>query len=143
MIELYVDGSCTVNPHGFGVAGALFLDKGIIDGRTKHLGDGQWMSNNVAEYEGLMLGLEICLERGVTSNFHIYSDSELVLNQMMDKWKIKDKKIYSVVAMRVKRFYLRHFDHDTIKWEWIDGHENPADGLTRPPYEIGTKEKWA
>lgn len=139
MIELYVDGSCTKNPHGFGVAGALYLDKGIIDGRTKHLGDGQWMSNNVAEYEGLMLGLEICLERDITSNITIYSDSELVIKQMTGKWKVKDKKIYSVVANRVTRFYWRHFNPDTITWEWISGHENPADGLTRPPYEIGAK----
>lgn len=142
MIELYVDGSCSpMNPGGHGVAGALFLDKNIIDGRTRHLGDGAKMSNNVAEYEGLLLGLEICLERGVTTGFTIYSDSTLVINQMTRRWKVNRGKIYTEVYEKVKLFYVRHFSEVGITWEWVDGSENPADGLTRPPYEIGTKSE--
>ncbi len=144
MIELYIDGSCSpMNPGGKGVAGALFCHNGIIDARSKHLGSGSKMSNNVAEYEGLLLGLEICKERGITSHIHIYSDSMLVVKQMGNRWKVKPGKIYTATYYRVKAFYDKYFQSDKIVWEWIAGTDNPADGLTRYPYEVGSKNQWA
>lgn len=44
-------------------------------------------TNNVAEYEGLILGLQLALERGVES-LRIEGDSMLVIQQMSGRWKI-------------------------------------------------------
>ncbi len=136
MIELYVDGSCEpTNPGGNGVAGAVLYTPMTTDGRSRQLGSGAQMSNNVAEYEGLKLGLEICLEHGITSNFEIWSDSMLVVNQMNGKWQVRGEKLYTKYFYQTKQFYNQHFETSTIHIQWVKGSENPADAYTRPPYE--------
>ncbi len=132
-IELYVDGSCEpTNPGGNGVAGAVLYANGITDGRTRQLGAGSHMSNNVAEYEGLRLGLEICLERGITRDFDIYSDSMLVVEQMNRRWKAKPKKLYTKAFQETFTMFYKSFQTNTIKIQWIAGAKNPADIYTRP-----------
>ncbi len=142
-IELYVDGSCEPrNPGGNGVAGAYLCFDDKTDGRTRQLGCHSRMSNNVAEYEGLKLGLELCLEHGITSNFEIYSDSMLVVRQMTGKWKAKPGKMYSQSFQETLLFFRENFKVRTIEICWIPGAMNPADGFTRYPYEMGTKGRW-
>lgn len=137
-VELYIDGSCSpVNPGGDGVAGAYLCYGLETEGRYRHLGSSPKMSNNVAEYGGLLLGLEMCIEKGITSDLTVYSDSLLLVNQMLGLWKVKNGKIYSTIAKATKQFCRDHFTN--IRFEWIAGTENPADGLTRHPYEVGTK----
>lgn len=133
MIELYVDGSCEPrNPGGNGVAGAVLYANGLTDGRTRQLGAHPRMSNNVAEYEGLHLGLEICLERNIDRDFVIYSDSMLVVNQMTGRWQAKPDKLYTEAFKKTRAFYHTHFQVKTIQIKWISGAENPADIYTRP-----------
>lgn len=45
-------------------------------------------TNNVAEYAALVAGLELALDKGVT-DIEIYMDSELVVSQLLGRWKIK------------------------------------------------------
>ena len=83
---LYSDGASRGNP-GLAGAGAVLLD---ADGRviaelTKFLGV---TTNNVAEYQGFIIGLEEARRRGV-DDLDARMDSMLVVEQMRGRWKIK------------------------------------------------------
>ena len=49
-------------------------------------------TNNVAEYEALVLGLEIARDRGI-SDLVVYSDSELLVRQMNGIYRVKHPNI--------------------------------------------------
>jgi ribonuclease HI len=83
---LYADGAARGNPGPAG-AGAILLDE---EGRkvaelTRFLGRA---TNNVAEYNGLIIGLEEALRRGAKA-IDVRMDSLLVVRQMQGLWKIK------------------------------------------------------
>lgn len=83
---LYADGAARGNPGPAG-AGAVLLDD---DGRPiaelkRALGRA---TNNVAEYSGLILGLEEAKRRGV-EHVDVRMDSMLVVRQMQGVWRIK------------------------------------------------------
>jgi probable phosphoglycerate mutase len=83
---LYADGACRGNPGPAG-AGAVLLDGTgrVIAELTKFLGVA---TNNVAEYEGLIIGLERAQRLGV-DELEVRMDSKLVVEQMSGRWKIK------------------------------------------------------
>jgi probable phosphoglycerate mutase len=83
---MYADGAARPNPGPAG-AGAIIYD---ADGKavaelTRALGRA---TNNVAEYNALILGLEEALRRGIR-DLDIRMDSLLVVEQMRGRWKIK------------------------------------------------------
>jgi len=54
-------------------------------------------TNNVAEYRGLIAGLERALDVGV-SELEVVSDSELLVNQMRGEYKVKNEVLRVLVA---------------------------------------------
>jgi probable phosphoglycerate mutase len=83
---VYADGAARGNPGAAG-AGAVLLDQ---DGRvvaelTRALGRA---TNNVAEYNGLILGLEEAQRRGADA-VDVRMDSMLVVQQMRGVWRVK------------------------------------------------------
>jgi len=83
---LYSDGASRGNP-GLAGAGAVLLDADghVIAELTKFLGV---TTNNVAEYEGFIIGLEEAKRRGI-DDLDARMDSKLVVEQMRGRWKIK------------------------------------------------------
>jgi probable phosphoglycerate mutase len=83
---LYADGAARGNPGPAG-AGAVLLDADghVLAELTKHLGHA---TNNVAEYNALIIGLEEAKRRGV-DDLEVHMDSKLVVEQMNGRWKIK------------------------------------------------------
>jgi ribonuclease HI len=83
---LYSDGASRGNPGPAG-AGAVLLDQDghVLAELTKFLGV---TTNNVAEYNGFILGLEEAKRRGV-DDLEARMDSLLVVEQMRGRWKIK------------------------------------------------------
>jgi len=83
---LFADGASRGNPGPAG-AGAVLID---ADGRViaelvKFLGT---TTNNVAEYNGFILGLEEAKRLGI-DDLDVFMDSKLVVEQMRGRWKIK------------------------------------------------------
>lgn len=83
---LYADGASRGNPGPAGI-GVLICDP---DGSTvteisQHIGV---TTNNVAEYEALLRGLEEALSRGIT-HLVIYLDSELLVKQLCGQYKVR------------------------------------------------------
>jgi ribonuclease H / adenosylcobalamin/alpha-ribazole phosphatase len=83
---LYADGGARGNPGPAG-SGAVLLDEQgrVIAELWRSLGRA---TNNVAEYTGLIIGLEEALRRGI-EDLDVRMDSLLVVQQMNGQWKIK------------------------------------------------------
>jgi len=44
----------------------------------------------MAEYQALILGLQIALERGI-KDLDVYSDSQVVINQLLEEYEVKKR----------------------------------------------------
>jgi ribonuclease HI len=77
----------------------------VLDARGEAIGKA---TNNVAEYRGLLAGLESALERGV-DEVEVVSDSELLVKQMRGEYKVKNETLRELadeaeaLARRLKR----------------------------------------
>lgn len=68
-------------------------DGTVLDARGETIGVA---TNNVAEYSGLIAGLESALERGV-GEVEVVSDSELLVKQMRGEYKVKNAALRELV----------------------------------------------
>lgn len=83
---LYADGGARGNPGPAGSGAVLIDEHGVVIAEMRRsLGHA---TNNVAEYTGLIIGLEEALRRGV-DDLDVRLDSLLVVQQMNGVWKIK------------------------------------------------------
>jgi len=84
--SLYVDGACRGNPGPAGAGAVLYGPKGDLRAEeSRYLGEA---TNNVAEYQALLLGLELALKHEV-KNLSIVSDSELMVRQLKGAYQVK------------------------------------------------------
>jgi ribonuclease H / adenosylcobalamin/alpha-ribazole phosphatase len=87
---LRTDGGARGNPGPAGIGVVLEDGSGTV---VAEIGRGiGHATNNVAEYEALIAGLEIALDQGVTE-VEVYLDSELVAQQVAGRWKIKNETL--------------------------------------------------
>lgn len=95
---LYTDGGARGNP-GPAACGAILKDenRATIDIKGKYLGES---TNNIAEYEALILGLETAKKHGITE-LECLLDSELVVKQIKGMYKVKNEGLKGLFS-RVK-----------------------------------------
>ncbi|MDD3102051.1 MAG: ribonuclease HI family protein [Patescibacteria group bacterium] len=94
---LYTDGGARGNPGPAGAGGVIYdTDKKVVKKFAQFLGKA---TNNQAEYQALVLGLELAKKLSA-SEVDCYLDSLLVVEQMNQKWKIKNKEL-SVLFVKV------------------------------------------
>ncbi len=106
----YVDGASRGNPgpSGFGVY--MSTDRGEIIEICGYLGV---TTNNVAEYTGLLEALAAAREEGATE-VEIVSDSLLLVNQMLGKFRVKHANLIPLyqqarkLAGEFRRFSISH-----------------------------------
>jgi ribonuclease HI len=105
-----VDGGSRGNPGPAAAAAVASTAEGepLVE-RTLYLGE---TTNNVAEYRGLLLGLELARELGARE-VDVVMDSELVARQVGGEYKVKSAglKPLFLEAMRA----LREFDHWSVR----------------------------
>jgi ribonuclease HI/probable phosphoglycerate mutase len=102
--KLFTDGAGRGNP-GIGGAGAVITDPGdrvLWEGRA-YLGR---CTNNIAEYQALILGLKGALDRGI-KHLDVYLDSELLANQVNGTYRVKNENLKGL--MREVRGLLSSF----------------------------------
>nr|XP_027122221.1 uncharacterized protein LOC113739181 [Coffea arabica] len=141
--KMYFDGAA--HRHGAG-AGIVFmtLDGGIL---LYFFTLNQHCSNNVTEYQALILGLEIAVDMEPLE-LQIYGGSQLVVNQFLGSYKVKKSELisYHKYAMRlVKRLggaSIRHVPRR--KNEQVDALVVLASSLAMPDHEIQVRvcQKW-
>ncbi|XP_004308201.1 PREDICTED: uncharacterized protein LOC101305990 [Fragaria vesca subsp. vesca] len=84
-------------------------------------------SNNIAEYEALITGIQLCRELGAL-HIHIFSDSQLVVNQVVGDFKANQKNLGSYKSLAGA--LLQHFT--SYKLTQIPRAKNSkADALAR------------
>jgi ribonuclease HI len=85
-VVVHVDGGSRGNPGPAAAAAVLSTPDGeVLDEAALTLGRA---TNNVAEYRGLLLGLERARELGATE-IDVVNDSELVARQVNGTYKVK------------------------------------------------------
>ncbi|MEV6761345.1 bifunctional RNase H/acid phosphatase [Streptomyces sp. NPDC051105] len=133
------DGGSRGNPGPAGY-GAVVIDAATgetLAEAAEYLGV---VTNNVAEYRGLLAGLRAARELDPSATVHVRMDSKLVVEQMTGRWKIKhpDMKPLAAEAARV-------FPADRVTYEWIPRAENKhADRLANEAMDAGKRgEQWS
>jgi ribonuclease HI len=86
VLVVFCDGAARNNPGPAGAGAVVRTTDGRIVARLgKFLGV---QTNNVAEYEGLILGVSKAAELGARE-VHVFADSLLVISQLRGEWKVK------------------------------------------------------
>lgn len=109
-MKLYTDGGSRGNPGNAACAYFLFNEDDLMDFGGKYLGV---VSNNVAEYRGLILGLKAAEKLRVES-LEVFMDSELIVKQVNGIYQVKNddmKQEISKVMAVIKSFKLISFNH--------------------------------
>jgi ribonuclease H / adenosylcobalamin/alpha-ribazole phosphatase len=115
------DGASRGNP-GQASYGALVRDADtgeVAVTRRERIGVA---SNNVAEYRGLLAGLEAVAELDRTAEVEVKMDSKLVVEQMSGRWKIKhpSMRVLASQAAAVAR------ELGPVTYTWIPRAANAA-----------------
>jgi len=129
-VVVHVDGGSRGNPGPAAAAAVVSTPDGeVVDEASMLLGRA---SNNVAEYRGLLLGLERARALGATE-VDVVNDSELVAHQVNGRYKVKhpDMKPLHAEALAAlggfRRWSLRpvpraqNADADRLVNEALDG----------------------
>ena len=103
-VKLFIDGASRGNP-GPAAIGLVFTDMdGAVLWQVSRLLD-QEATSNVAEYEALREGIARALGQG-WKKLHVFSDSELLVRQMLGQYKIKNPVLQKQAAA-VRRLISR------------------------------------
>lgn len=124
------DGGSRGNP-GVAGYGALVRDGAtgeLIAERAEPLGKA---SNNVAEYRGLIAGLEAATAIDPGADVLVRMDSKLVVEQMAGRWKIKHEDMRRL-ALEARDLVTTIRDAGgSVRYEWIPRADNKdADALS-------------
>jgi ribonuclease HI len=85
-----VDGASRGNPGQAGCGAVIYDENGaVIDELFTYLGT---TTNNVAEYQGLLMGLKAAIKRGA-KRLRIQSDSELLVRQLNGVYRVKNENL--------------------------------------------------
>jgi ribonuclease HI len=107
---VHVDGGARGNPGPAAAAAVVSTRDGdVLDESTQVLGHA---TNNVAEYRGLLLGVERARALGATE-VEIINDSELVAHQVNGRYKVKHPDM--VPLHREAREALDGFDRWSLR----------------------------
>jgi ribonuclease HI len=83
---LHADGAARGNPGPAGAGAVLFDPRGLVLAELRRaLGTG---TNNRAEYEALLMGLEEARRRGI-AELVVRLDSELIVRQLRGEYRVK------------------------------------------------------
>ena len=77
-------------------------------------------TNNVAEYRGLIAGLELVREHVPDAEVEVRMDSKLVIEQMAGRWKIKH------VDMKPLALQAQRLVSGDVTWTWVPRTSNKA-----------------
>ncbi|MEV0250706.1 bifunctional RNase H/acid phosphatase [Nocardia sp. NPDC050712] len=123
-VVIEADGGSRGNPGPAGYGAVVFdaAHAAVLAERRESIGVA---TNNVAEYRGLIAGLEAAAELGARV-VEVRMDSKLVVEQMSGRWKVKHASMIPL-ADRARRLVA---GFDRVSFQWIPRAENShADSL--------------
>ncbi|MGO1572443.1 bifunctional RNase H/acid phosphatase [Corynebacterium casei] len=112
-VIIYADGGSRGNPGTAGSGTVIYAADGktILDEIVYVVG--KKSTNNVAEYYGLLRGVERAAELGATE-VEFFMDSKLVVEQINGRWKIKHPDMQKLAVEARK--YINTFDSFSLAW---------------------------
>ncbi len=106
-----VDGAARGNPGEAGCGAIIYDESGeVVEELCHYLGHA---TNNVAEYQALLIGLEGVLRLGV-KRLQIRSDSELLVRQLNGIYRVKDdrlKELYKRASVLLRQLDAYRISH--------------------------------
>lgn len=118
------DGCSKGNPGPAGAGAVIYLNGSEIWSRAIYVGEHE--TNNMAEYTGLLLGLNEVVRRKIRV-ITVKGDSEVVIKQMLGKYKVKSENLLDIYTQA--KDLEKHFDK--IDYEHVYRHLNiRADALS-------------
>ena len=118
-LMVLADGGSRGNP-GPAAYGAVVLDAATGDVLAQEGVAIGIATNNVAEYSGLIAGLEMARAIDPQAELEVRMDSKLVIEQMAGRWKIKHP---GMIPLAQKARQLRPAK---TTWTWVPRLENKA-----------------
>lgn len=107
--KLFTDGGSRGNPGPSALGYVIYdMEDNVVKKSSAYLGV---TTNNQAEYQGLLVGLEAALELGI-KELEVYMDSLLVINQVQGIWKLKNAEL--VPHHTAIRKLIPQFEHVTL-----------------------------
>lgn len=134
-IVIYSDGGSRGNP-GPSAAGYVFLNnrQEVIAEGGEYLGI---TTNNLAEYQGVLIGLQKAQELGY-KKVHFKVDSMLVVNQMKGLYKIKNRELWPIH----ERIRLLMEDFEQVSFTHVNRQFNQlADGMVNKTLDAHKNQK--
>lgn len=138
VLRVYFDGLCEPsNPGGVACYGVVVYDGSTrVYSEGKVVGAGMFgddVTNNVAEYHGVIRGLEWLADKGmVDRKVVVFGDSMLVIKQLNGEYSVKSHRI---VPLYDRAMVLAGSFFDLV-FQWIPRSKNfEADALSRNAYE--------
>jgi broad specificity phosphatase PhoE/ribonuclease HI len=131
-VVIEADGGSRGNP-GEAAYGSVLKDAttgAVIAERAEAIGVA---TNNVAEYRGLVAGLELYQEHTPEADLEVRMDSKLVIEQMAGSWRIKHPDLRPLAAA------AERLAPSGTTWTWIPRERNKhADALLNEALDAAT-----
>ena len=90
MWTVYADGASRGNPGPASIGASIISPSGVeVDTVSRRIGRA---TNNEAEYQAAIAGLEAALDVGARS-LHLKMDSELVIRQLQGRYKVRNQRL--------------------------------------------------
>lgn len=138
-VTLWFDGACEpVNPGGHGTYGIVIeQDEQIVHEERGYIGEGEGITNNVAEYEALIAGLEHIRAEYSGASVTVHGDSQLVIRQLTGEYAVRSPRLRPL--WQDARRLANQLD---VEFEWVPREQNePADALSRVAYYEHTEQE--
>lgn len=110
------DGGSRGNPGPAAYGAVVFEGEKVLAEVSGKIGIA---TNNVAEYRGLIAGLEAAHDIDPNSHIEVRLDSKLVVEQMSGKWKIRHPEMREL-ALQAKKIHA----HELLKFVWVPRESN-------------------
>jgi ribonuclease HI len=121
-LTIFTDGASRNNPGEAGAGIFILRDGKPVDKIARYLGT---TTNNIAEYQAAIIGLERCVKLGA-SMVKLHADSELMVKQLNGQYKVKNEGLKPLHA-RVKELIAKI---GTVEVQYIPRERNKeADAL--------------
>ncbi|OHF36106.1 bifunctional RNase H/acid phosphatase [Corynebacterium sp. HMSC074A01] len=134
-VAVFTDGGSRGNPGVAGSGAVLYDESGATLAEIVYV-VGAKSSNNVAEYHGLLRGLEAAAELGATE-VAVSMDSKLVVEQMNGRWKIKHPDMQKL-AMQARKLAG---SFERVTYTWVPRAKNKkADELSNLAMDAAEKD---
>ena len=111
--KVYINGASRGNPGPAGIGIVISDSEGrVLREHYEYLGPN--FTNNQAEYMALIKALELCSSIFPKGTIHVFSDSELLIKQLMGLYKVRSpnlKRLFREVKRKEKLFNKVVYHH--------------------------------